>query len=136
MAFVTFNAHQRGVHRVYFHDAADVFIAARGEVVARASGAPRLEDLLMSTHHQFLAGRIGEQLTGLAATAGLLLTLSGLAVWLCGRPRLIRPPSSLARRELLAVHRDGAALLSILRLPVPDRGGSDLGGAAAARPCG
>lgn len=116
IVFAAFSIRDRGVHRLFLENAGDAFIDGHGRVVERPAGRPRIEDYLASLHYTLLAGEPGEFAVGLIGVTGILMTVSGLIVWSTGRPRLARLPRSMRRPELLAAHRDWAALLALLFL--------------------
>ena len=111
--FAVFDANGQGVHRLFLAGGADLFIDGQGAVVERTS---RPEELLLDLHQELLLGRPGKLFVGAVGVTGLLLAATGLVVWFTGRPRLGTLPRSLARRELLATHRDWSGLIAALLL--------------------
>lgn len=104
-----------GVHRLTYPQDGMAYAAADGRILARWTDTERVEQWVFQLHHRLLAGESGEMVVGIAGLAGAVLCLTGVIIWFpawrsfAGRVW----PKTLARRDLVASHRDLGILMAI-----------------------
>ncbi|WP_375195815.1 PepSY-associated TM helix domain-containing protein [Sphingobium sp.] len=106
---ITFAGPDFGLNRLKFPDGSGAYTDQAGNLVTRWSSQwERPELWLFDLHHHLFAGDTGETANGIAAIAGLFLTISGIILWARTRKtfefRLI--PRRISRPAVLRHHRD------------------------------
>lgn len=119
---ITFASGEIGLHQLVYADGSGAYVRQNGGVVERwASQWERPELWLFDLHHHLFAGAMGETITGIAGTAGLILLISGAILWWRSR-RSFRPrplPRQMTPGAIVRHHRDlGAMTLPFLFVSV------------------
>lgn len=101
-------------HEVRVKDGEGVWIDASGRKALDFGWVDRLFETLFAVHHQLLSGDTGEAVVGWVGVTGVLMALSGLALWWPARQSFkgVFIPRRGGRAGWLAAHRDLAVMVA------------------------
>lgn len=116
---ITFADDAMSLHLLVYADGSGAYVAQSGKVVDRwQSQWERPELWLFDFHHYLFAGEVGEWVTGIAGTLGLLFVVTGVILWWrCRRAFRFRLlPSAFKPGPIVSHHRDLGVVASPLLL--------------------
>ena len=116
---ITFGDDGMSLHLLVFGDGSGAYVAQSGEVVDRwQSQWERPELWLFDFHHHLFTGDMGEWVTGIAGSIGLLFLITGLILWWRSRRafRFRLLPTAFRPGPIVSHHRDLGLVVSPLLL--------------------
>lgn len=112
---VNFGGEGFGAHKLHLEARGLGYAAPDGVTLDQWTGPARVEAFVFDLHHHLLAGETGETVAGVAALAAMLLTLTGVVVWVPAwrATRLRIWPRSGRRHDLVSSHRNLGLMAAI-----------------------
>ncbi|MEM9706928.1 MAG: PepSY-associated TM helix domain-containing protein [Pseudomonadota bacterium] len=108
LAYVSLARKNMSLHRIVFRDGSVAYAGQDGRVIQSWEKHGRIEDWIFHLHHYLFLGDFGKYLAGVTALCAVLMTATGIYLFLPFLPLFKgRPwPKSARRRDMLAHHRD------------------------------